>query len=417
MKVAILSHFGSFLPSYALHVGWHERAKMMEKYDVDFDFIVNKKCAENSFPRQLNLLPNLSSQRPFGERRDFFRNLYMDILPKYDVILTADLVYQTGGNFLAYNAAMRDVAPALKAWWCHWIHSGWTNKPSKIDYPMSLKYEMPPKSFLVYLNCSELEELAGMYGTTLDFVRCVHNPKDIRSFLGFDPLTNQIIDELDLPHKDAIQVFPFCSTRMDAKGIDGVINCAAALKRKGRRVALILANANSQKRPTEIASKNRYIESKGLIEGKDYLWTCNLTGHKAVPRNVISELFRLSNYFCFTSWRETAGNVFQEAKISGCQLVLSYNLPCLREMGGKDAIYVVTTHKTPGVADGEEGDLQLVTYQPGEDSYWGEIAEILSDKLPDRSHQWYFSFDRIWESQMKPLLEEAYSMTQGGRIE
>jgi len=407
MKVAICSHFGGFQSSYALHVGWHERARILERFGVDFDFLVNKKCRENLYPHQANVLPNTPTSNPLGERAEFFANVYKDVLAPYDVVLTADMMYQRKGNFLACNAAQRAVAKDLKAWWCHWIHSGWTTRPARFDYPDSLRYTMPPRSFLVYLNSFELPDLAKMYSADPNQVYAVYNPKDVRSFHEMDPLAWGIIDALNIPQSDAIQIFPFCSTRMDAKGIDGVIKVMAALKRKGLKVSLILANANSKKRVAEIEGKIKYMEDMGLVHGQDFVWTCFGNDHKPLPRKTIADLYKLSNIFTFTSWRETVGNVFQEAKISGNLLVLSGALPCLREMGGPEAIYIDVGHKTPGIRDGEAGDFQQVGYNPDEETYFDEIAEQIIPRLPDRSHQWYFSLDRIWQMQMEPLLRRA----------
>ncbi|KKN07283.1 hypothetical protein LCGC14_1068730 [marine sediment metagenome] len=413
MRVAIASHFGGFQSSYALHVGWHERARMLERFGVDFDFLVNKKCRENLYPHQVNILPNRPSSEPLSERAEFFANVYKDVLKDYDVIFTADMMYQRKGNFLACNAAQRSVAKDLKAWWCHWIHSGWTTRPEKYPWPESLRYTMPPRSFLVYLNSFELPQLAAMYGALPHQVHAVYNPKDIRSFYEMDPLAWRIIDELNIPQKRAVQIFPFCSTRMDAKGIDGVVRMMAAVKRAGLPVALVLANANSKKRIVEIEEKTKWIEAQGLTHGKDFLWTCFLNDHRPLPRKTIADLFKLSNLFTFTSYRETVGNVFQEAKISGCQLVLSSALPCLQEMGGPEAIYIETDHKTPGIRDNEPGDMQTVGYSPDADTYFDEIAEVLIPRLPDRSHQWYFSLDRIWHEQLHLLLERAYAASKG----
>lgn len=413
MKIAILSHFGTFQPSYALHVGWHERARLLHRYGVNFDFLVNEGVKSDSFPHQVNCLKIPSSKVAFDERVKMFAEEYRRLLVDYDVILTSDLVYQSKGNFLAQNAAMRIAALNLKAWWCHWIHSSWTAPQQDVGYPQNLRFKMPPRSFLVYLNSFELPNLARMYGTNLHNCHAVYNPKDYRSFHNFDPLSNRIIDELEIPEKQAVQIFPFCTTRMDAKGIDGVIHCAAALKRAGINTALILANANSNKRVSEVAGKKKFMESLGLIEGKDFVWTSDLNDGKAVSRAVIADLFKVSNYFVFTSWRETVGNVFQEAKINGCQLVLNYNLPCLREMGGKEALFVQSSFKTPGISDGQSGDFQLVSYNPSEVSYWDEVVEHLVPKLPSLEHKWAFSFDNIWKNQFWPLLHRAYCFSQG----
>jgi hypothetical protein len=411
MKVAACLHFGGFQSSYALHVGWHERLGLLDRYGVNFDALVTTKCKEGLYPHQKNCLPNPdTNKRTFAERAQMFETYYKTELSKYDVVLTADMVYQRKGNFLAQNAAMREATNALPGtWFCHWIHSGWTDPDPNAQFPDNLRYVMPPRSFLVYLNGSELVDLARMYGTDPANCFAVYNPKDIRSFYAMDSIVWQISDLLDLPNKEVVQLFPFCTTRMDAKGIDGVIQVIAACKRAGKRVALILANANSKSRIDEIQNKKAYMNSLGLIEGVDYIWSSDINDHKPLPRKTIADLFKLTNLFTFTSWRETVGNVFQEALISGgIQLVLNGHLPCLREMAPKDAIFIDVTHKTRGIRDGEPGDLQVVNYNPAANNYFDEVAKVVIPRLHDLSNTWKFNLDTIWLSQFEPLLRRAY---------
>ena len=413
MKVAVCSHFGGFQSSYALHVGWHERARILERFGVDFDFLVNEKCKQGLYPHQRNCLPNPSTEKPFEERVGVFTEAYKELLKPYDVVLTADMVYQRRGNFLAYNAAMREACGELKAWWCHWIHSSYVDQDLGAPYPEVLRFRIPPKSFLVYLNSFELPGLAQMYGATPWQCYPVYNPKDARSLMEVDPIVWKISDILNLPTKQVVQVFPVCTTRMDAKGIDGVIHTFAALKRLGQRVALIIANANSKKRPDEMGAKKAKMERLGLREGKDFLWTSDINNHRPIPRKTVVDLFKLSNLFVFASWRETVGNVFQEAKTCGCQLVLNKNLPCLQEMGGRDAIFIDFSYKTPGVRDGMPGDLQQVDYNPTPQQYFDGVAHQIIPRLRDLKEQWFFSLDRIWLDQFEPLLRRAYLASRG----
>ena len=59
-KVAILTHFGNFQSGYALHVGWLERARMMNKFGVDFDFLVNEKT-DRGWDESLPIKPILKN--------------------------------------------------------------------------------------------------------------------------------------------------------------------------------------------------------------------------------------------------------------------------------------------------------------------------------------------------------------------
>lgn len=418
-KIAILSHFDSFQPGYALHVGWLERARLLKYFDQDFDFLCNRGCPDDLYPNQKSIIPKIRSSAPFAERAEFFANAYEDMLADYDFVMTADLAYQTKGNFLAYNAGMRQAAPKLNCHWLHWIHSGWTQRPKgALDpekRPEDLKYIMPPKSTIIYLNSHELPHVMRMFACGPHEVYPVYNPKDFRSFNQFHELSWKISVHMKLWEKDAIMTFPFCATRMDSKGFDAVAHTVAALKRAGLRVALINAVANSRSQQSELRAKDDFMASLNLIRDQDYMWSCDITEkYKPLPRQCIADLFKLSNFFVWASWRETVGNAFQEAKISGNLMVLSKGLPSNIEMGGSDAIYFMATHKTPGVRDGVTGDLQLVKYKDPntkEDAtldYFDALAEDIIARLPDRAHQWQFSYEAVWQQLFALLYMRKY---------
>lgn len=403
--IGILTHFNSFQAGYALAVGWLERARLLDYMGVDFGFLVNETAAKGMYPNQREVLGRISANEPFEKRVEFFVDNYMDVLEPYDIILTADLIYQGKGNFLAWNAAMREANRRFKKqgkpkFWCHWIHSGWTNHKNA-PYPEILRYKMMEDSILVYMNRSEQRGVMNQYKAAKQDVWCVHNPKDIRSFREFDPLAWEVTTKLNLADKDIIQILPHCSTRASAKGVSEVGAIFGALKRAGRKVALILANANARSAAFDIQLKKDQFKSYGLEDGKDFLFTSDLTENAApLPRKAVADLFGVSNLFAFASWREVCPNVLLEARISGCQLAVSTGLPCAKEFGGDGAIYFDSTAKLPGIPDGKN-DMKKVR------SNWDRIASTIIPKVPDRSHMWEYSFERIWTTQFKPLLDEA----------
>lgn len=403
MKIGILSHFGSFQDGYALHIGWLARARVLEYFKQDFDFLVDTRCTTDIYPHMKKVLVPPAS-KDFKEKVDFYTEQYKTLLKDYDAILTPDLIYQKGGNFLCWNQAIRNAAPDLKAHWYHWIHSSWTNPPKNPEYPNSLRYSLPPKSTIVYMNKSEKAGVAKQYNCSIDDIGCVYNPKDFREFNDFHPLAWDITKLLKFYEKDAIQILPHCSTRMDSKGIDSTINVFAALKKKGLKVALIFANANASRVQSEILVKKSYAISKGLIENEDFIFTSDLNQNRPLPRKAVSDIYKLANIFVFASWSEVSPNVELEAKISGNLLVLSNRLPALSEFGGPSAIYFDSSFRTPGIPSGEEGDLQVVSYNPGPEQYFDELVDRIIPRIPDRSDLWEFSYERIWYKQFKPLL-------------
>jgi len=403
MKIAILSHFGSFQDGYALHIGWLARAKLLEYFKQDFDFLVDSRCSTDIYPHMIkNLVP--PKARDFEEKVDFYTEQYRTLLKDYDAILTPDLIYQKGGNFLCWNQAIRNSAPDLKAHWYHWIHSSWTNPPPNPKYPDSLRYSLPPKSTIVYMNKSERQGVAKMYNCSLDDVACVYNPKDFREFNDFHSLAWDITKMLKFYEKDAIQIFPHCSTRMDSKGVDRIINIFAALKKKGLKVALVFANANASRVQSEIMVKKSLAIANGLIENEDFIFTSDLNENRPLPRKAVADLYKLANIFVFASYSEVSPNVELEAKISGNLLVLSNRLPALAEFGGSQAIYFDASFRTPGIPSGENGDLQRVDYQPTPEVWFDSFVEQVIPRIPDRSDLWEFSYERIWNDQLKPLL-------------
>lgn len=60
-------------------------------------------------------------------------------LPKYDVIITHDIMFQTWK--LIHNQAVREIAkrhPDLK--WLHWCHSGPQPRPDRLTFPHTLRF-------------------------------------------------------------------------------------------------------------------------------------------------------------------------------------------------------------------------------------------------------------------------------------
>ena len=413
-RIGILTHFGSFQDGYALAVGWRERARLLEYMDQDFELLVDERCPEGCYPGQRNCLTSIPKDEPFERRARHFQDLYERTLAPYDIVLTADILYQSKGNFLAYNQGLRSaqatfIEQGRRKAFCHWVHSAYNNHKSA-PYPESLRYTPMPDSVMVYMNDCEKSGLARMYGIPEDCVQVVYNPKDFRSFHNFHPLAWKICRTLDIPNKDIVQVFPHCTTRADAKGAREVIRAIAACKRQGAKVALILANANARRMSFEIHRKKELCEEVGLVEGEDYLYTSDIIDQKGpLPRAAVANLFLVSNVFVFGSWREVCPNVLLEAKISGNLLVVSQDLAPGVEFAGPRAIYFRSSAKKPGIPDGP-GDMRRVRQT---DKDWDDLARTIIDKAPSREHLWDFSFERIWEDQFSPLLNKAMEVVNG----
>jgi len=402
MKIGILTHFNSWQGGYALHVGWLERAKLLQYFNQDFDFLVNENCPTDIFPNSLNILTKPAKGKNFTSQVKHYCNLYREVLEPYDYILTADIIYQR--NFIPQNAAIHKVAGELKGHFYHWIHSAWTKRKEDLEYPENLRYKLPPNSTIVYMNKADIGNIASMYGTDTDHVTCVYNAKDPRSFFDFDDISWEITKILNPWQKQVFSVFPHCATRMDAKGLDYVIKILGALKRARLNVGVVFPNANAGKRTNEIIERKALLAAQGLEDKKDFLFTSDLLDNKPLPRKSVADMFRISNLFVFASYSEVSPNILLEAQISECLCVLTNRVASISEFGGPGAVYFDASYKTPGIPSGEVGDLQEVSFKD-EEKYFDEVAAKIIPRLRPK-HIWQYSYEWIWENQFKKLLEE-----------
>jgi uncharacterized protein (UPF0333 family) len=407
MKIAIVGLFRKFDPGYALAVGWLERAKMLEYYKQDFEFFVQENCTTDIYPNVRKVVPVMKGEWDFPLRAKAFQKFFEEYMPSFDVILTSDLIYQKRDPFLAANQGMRWAQKNLPGKrWYHWMHSGYC-LPYRCEYPETLRFQGMPDSFIVNMNKTDIEGVSKMYNVPIENVKCVYNPKDFRSFNNFQPISWEITRKLNIQEKRIVQIFPFCTTRLKSKGLYDVTLFFSILKKMGHPVALVLANSHAAQVPHIMAHEKMRIRQLGLIEGEDYLWTSDYTENQSpLPREAVSDLFKCSNLFIFGSWRENCPNVLLEAKIGGVLCVLNANNRVLSEFSHPNCIWYDGDSKTPGIADGLPNEITTTIYRDGKMAYFTEIAKKIVENVPDLSYKWEYSYERIWEEQMRPMLYE-----------
>ena len=281
-----------------------------------------------------------------------------------DIMIAHDMVFID--TYLPYNLALRE-AP-IKARYLHWVHSAPSPKPNLENNLHANRYNMPPRSKLVYLNHDKVIALAEMFSTYPRDVKVVSNSRDPRTFWGLDPFVNNLIDEYDILSADIISVYPVSSTRMvDGKQIDVAIKIHSALRQLGLKTKLIIPNAhaNGEKEKKEIAER----ASLGVIftstEGEEF--------EQGVSSKIVSDLFRLSNVFIFPSISENCSLVLLEAMLSGNLLVLNKDCSGLQEFGGDNALYFKMGNLDMGIRN-EENALKR-------DSYLMDIAKIIKSEF------------------------------------
>ena len=267
-----------------------------------------------------------------------FKENFQDI----DIMMEHDMIFQ--GWFLPYCEAIHKLAKESKIKWFHWIHSVPNLMPKGLDYPHRYRYELPMNSKLVYLNNYHLIRAAESFSTFPKDVRIIYNPVDPRLFWNLHPLVKSLIDKYGILEADYLQIYPVSTPRMvSGKQVNIVIEIMGKLKKMGKKVCLVVCNAhaNAEKDKQLVFKMLEHATANGLSMSEVIFTSLEdkPNNELGVPREVVSQLFQLSNLFVFPSISENCSLILLEAMLSKCLLVLNDSVPPLREFAGENALY------------------------------------------------------------------------------
>ena len=352
------------------------------------------------------LLEDYSANQPlkddFWQQVETAQKSFEENLKDLDAVFTHDIIFQ--GWFLPYNVAIRRVAEKIPSiHWFHWIHSAPSPRPF-VDYPYDCRYTMMPNSKLIYMNHTDTLRLAEMYSGTLDDVRVVFNPLDLRSYFNFHPFVGKLIEKYKLFDADIVDVYPVSSTRFDGKQVDKVIKLLAKIKQQGRSVRFVCPNAhaNAEREKETIRQMIKFGLSQGLSEN-EMIFT-SFEGKEwehGVPHEIVKDLFQLSNLFIFPTQSENCPLILLEAVASKCLAVLNEDFPALKDFFGKDALYF------------RFGSLIQRTNYENEDHWYSDVAKIIIGELNKNrplnaftTLKQKFNNDWIFKNMLEPILYE-----------
>ena len=320
-----------------------------------------------------------------------------------DVIIEHDLIFQ--GWFLPYCLAIHKLANEANIRWFHWIHSYPNARPAGLQYPHTMRYTLPEKSKLVYLNNVHIINAAESYSSYPKDVRIVYNSIDPRLFWNLDPFVISLIDKYDLLSADFMQVYPVSTPRMvSGKQLYTVIDIMAKLKKLGKKVRLVVCNAhaNDKREKQVIAEALSYASQKGLSQLEVIFTSLEGVNYElGVSRSIVSQLFQLSNLFIFPSSSENCSLILLEAMLSKCLLILNESVPSMREFGGENALYF------------KFGSIHENVNYNDKESFMEQVAKIIISEFSQNKAlkasnkiKQQFNFENIFRTQIEPLIME-----------
>src|SRR3990167_11474074 len=417
-KIALLTTFHNLDPAYSLCTVVLSQIVSLKKYGYDpVLFVLNTFTDEyNKLPEgvevrkvipQVLLVDYSGEQEVNADFNDQCEKIYSALkehTTDIDVIFEHDFLLQ--GWFLPHAVAIHRLASESKIKWFHWIHSAPSPQGEK-KFPHSCRFTLPANSKLVYLNNKHLIRAAEMYHVFPKDVRIVYNSIDPRLFWNLHPLVTSLIDKYDILSADYLDIYPLSTTRMvDGKQINVVIDIMAGLKKLGKKVCFIVANAhaNDKREKQVIANTISYANQKGL-NSNEIIFTSLEDAPKyelGVPREVISQLFTLSNLFIFPSVSENCSLVLLEAMLSKNLLVLNDNgfLP-FREFAKENALYF------------DFGSLISNVQYNNREQFMSDVAKIINSEMGQNKAlkasseiRRNFNYDRNFVDMIEPLIME-----------
>ncbi len=424
MKIAILTNHMEMIPGYSITGIIQDQCRMLSRYGNEVHLFVNEQFNENSYPVGLDgLHVTIEKKVPFAHLVDYqsqndlsddhvktvvaTAEMLKKELAGFDCAFTHDWVFQ--GWYLPYGLGCIKAARELPGCqFMHWIHS----VPSVFrDWWRIRQYG--PNHTLIYPNETDRLYVAEQFRGAIENVRTIHHIKDLRTWFDFCPTTNKIINAVpNLMQADIVQILPASADRLSAKRVRETSLIFSKFKEMAATVCLFVANQWATTR-THKESVERYLEiayAAGLTEG-EIVFSSDLDeiSEIGLPKQVIRELFQLSNLFIFFTREESFGLVIPEACLAGgVLLVNNESLNMQREIAGGSGLYF------------NMGSNRINHVIPDEDKYFSEIAKIIWGRMRQNeavmskmAMRQMYNMDTLYNQEYAPVMAELKDRLRG----
>lgn len=427
MKVAILTMFNGLSTTYSLVSVVADQLKMLLNADVDVKLLVTEHCPDSDrfgvykderiewvkITNRLNgqqitwhdySQPTGKVHSTFFEEADVIAEDFVEKLADVDVCIMHDILYQ--GWHLLHNIAIRKAQEKLQSVrFIEFTHSLPVNRPNKLMYPFSERYNPMPKTRFAFMTQSGIPALAKQYNVSEGRCSVVYNSVPLVESMSEH--VQKVYEHIDLISPDVLIVYP--GRLSIGKKFEKAAALAGAIKNVTERNTKIVfcdfpcADTQSKQYKNVIRTEGK----KYGLDDEDMLFTTDIGYNDGFPRQAVLELFTLSNLFICPSYSEVLPLTVLEAASRGNFLVLNEAVPGLEELGKRLNAYFLRWDARNFGFDTRE------KYNPSEKAYYEEHGNIILNLMrEDRvlnsktlvrqkyNHKW------IWENQLLPLIED-----------
>jgi len=404
-RIGILSTFSAADEAYSLVVVVRTQIEMLLRADYDPAIMVASTWSEKGEwwdGRKFRVIPTAHPDMKAAEIAAILR----PVVQEFDVILCHDILFLT--QHAQWAIAVRELAKEFPhIAWLNWQHSRGDGQVS--DFPSA-------HAWFCYPNKGDIAHCAQYNKTTQDRVVYVPHALDFH-YLNWPNLAVRIAEETGFPFADVSCVMP---ARLDhQKQIDKLVRLMVGIRRAGKTVSLLIADAYATGEPflTEKKNLNELAASLGLSDfvflGERYP-DCRV----GTPRPVVKALYEMGNLFVQPSTAETSSLVAMESVMAGNLLVLNEDFSPIHHLYKKALMLpfgsvLVTDRKywrNFKTADGEE------TRVEDEQKFWDDRAndfilpalnsqlaalvkkQMLRERWPSK----------VWAEHVEPLIMKAW---------
>lgn len=382
-QIYILTNFAAYLKSYSPMIVVSEQLKMLKKHGYNPILIATESFdpPEGSLWQDFKIerIPTVPVSNEAKVDETFepdvqrIKEKLNEILEDDSIVLTHDLIFLP--DYVKHNVAAREIAnERTSIRWIHWIHSA-TSPRGLIqernmygDKYVELLQSKFPNSVVAFPNSYDIKRVARNFAYEIDEVFEVPHSTDPTD--GMQPIVQRLYHDAMLGDADAIMVYPL---RLDrGKNPEMNVRIMAACKRQGLDVRLIFADFHSTGGDKEVL-RNELIElakEQGIGDDTIFLSQFDEAAKLESSRQVVLDLFQLSNVFCLPSKSETYSLVAQEAMSRGNLVILNHDFAPMRQIYGNIPLYFQFSSNIG--MDGFDGEINT-TYDDI-DSYMNDIA-------------------------------------------
>lgn len=325
-------------------------------------------------------------------------------LKDVDVCMMHDIHYQ--GWHMIHNLAIRYAQPKLpNVRFIAMTHSmpDTLYAGKDLQWPYNARYSPMPNTIYAYPTEGGLKSLSIQYNVDISKCKAINNTIDLIESMSDD--IKKLHEKVDLLSSDILIVYPARLTT--AKRFDKIAQFAGVIKRTTQKsVKIIFCEFPSIDIDQTMYKKT--IIAQGVTQGlsnEDIVFTSDYGYLSGVSRNMVLELFTLSNLYICPSLAESFGLTVLEAASRGNFIILNESVPALKEIGEVLDAYFMKWDARNFTSITKE------IYEPNEEEYYKFHAKnivekmennpVLKAKLITRKR---YSPKWVYENQLKPLL-------------